>query len=183
MNKHIIIFSLFLSAISCEAQNEVQKRKIDSLAYLSRAKADAILGTFDKIKTAKVLFSISDEFYFVILKESNHFEEYYFHTDSVGDIKVKHNSRTPKKYHKLLIKAFNFCNYKNDFVTRVLNPKESNVNLSYFVLKDEDGRRFGEYSLLVITVPYPIDIQFHSYLLKSLLSEYSNEAKNQIKPN
>ena len=72
---------------------------------------------------------------------------------------------------KLLAKSFNVNSYKSDFVTRVNNPTVDQGNPSYFVLKDVDGKRYGEYSLSVIIKPLPIDKHLYIYLLTTLLKE------------
>ena len=175
--KNIIVILFFLSSITCVAQEETIKKKSDSLSYVSRAKADLILSQFDSIKTEKILYSISDEQYYLILKDGCCYREYYIHTDSAGNIKDQRISKTSKKNKKLLTRAFDLNNYHKEFVTRANNPTVVQGNPSYFVVKDIDGKRYGEYSLSTITVPVPIDKQLYNYLLTKLLKESTKNSK------
>ena len=175
--KNIIVILFFLSSITCVAQEEAIKKKSDSLSYVSRAKADLILSHFDSIKTEKILYSVSDEQYYLILKDGCCYREYYIHTDSAGNIKDQRIAKTSKKNKKLLTRAFNLNNYHNEFVTRAKNPTVVQGNPSYFVVKDIDGKRYGEYSLSTITVPVPIDKQLYNYLLTRLLKESIKNSK------
>lgn len=171
--KNIIVILFFLSSITCIAQEDAIKKKADSLSYVSRAKADLVLSHFDNVRTKKILYSISDEQYYVILKDGCCYKEYYIHTDSAGNIKDQRIVKTSKKSKKLLEKAFNLGNYHTEFITKTDNPTVVQGNPSYFVVKDINGKRYGEYSLSTITVPVPIDKQLYNYLLTRLLKESS----------
>ncbi|MBS1920767.1 MAG: hypothetical protein JST17_10985 [Bacteroidetes bacterium] len=177
--KNIIVISIFfLSSITSIAQGESTKEKADSLSYVSRGKADLVLSHFDSIRTEKMLYSISDEQYYVILKEGCCYKEYYVHTDGSGNIIEQRTVKASKKNKKLLARAFNLVNYHTEFIRKVDNATVDQGNSSYFVLKDVDGKRYGEYSLSVITKPIPIDQQLYTYLLTRLLKESTknNEA-------
>lgn len=39
---------------------------------------------------------------------------------------------------------------------------------SYFVVKDEEGKRYGEFSLSYLTVPSPINRNVYGYLIKKM---------------
>jgi hypothetical protein len=177
MKNIIITLLFFLSSIVSIAQNEALKKKADSLSYVSRAKADLVLSHFDSIKTAKILYSISDKQYYVILRDGCCYKEYYIHTDSAGNVKEQRLTKTSKQNKKLLAKAFDVNSYQKDFITRADNTTAVQGNPSYFVLKNVDGKRYGEYSLSVITVPIPIDKQLYNYLLTRLLKEPTKNNK------
>lgn len=176
--RNVIITSIFfLSSIVCIAQDEILKKKVDSLSHVSRAKADLILSHFDSIRTEKILYTISDEHYYVILKDGCCYKEYYIHTDSTRKIKEERVLRTSKRNKKILAKAFELNRYHKNFITRADNPTVVQGNSSYFVLKDIDGKRYGEYSLSAITVPIPIDKELYNYLFKRLLKESTKSSK------
>ena len=177
MKNIIITLLFFLSSITCIAQDEAVKKKADSLTYASRAKADLVLSHFDSIKTEKILYSISDEHYYVILKDGCCYNEYYIQADSAGKIKDERVVKTSKRNKKLLTKAFVLNGYHENFITRVDNPTADQGNPSYFVVKDVDGKRYGEYALAVITFPIPIDKQLYDYLLIRLLNESTKNIK------
>ncbi len=174
--KNIITILFFLSFITCTAQEEAIKKKADSLSYVSRAKADLVLSHFDSMRTEKILYSISDEHYYIILKDGCCYKEYYIHNDSEGNIINRRSVKTSKK-NKLLAKAFDLDNYHTGFVTKADNPTVVQGNPSYFVVKDIGGKRYGEYSLSTITVPVPIDKQLYNYLLTRLLRESTTNSK------
>ncbi len=178
MKSIIIILMFFLSGSICTAQENALEKKIDSLSKVSRAKADFVLSKFDSIKADKILYSISDEKYYVVFKKGCCYSEYYISVDSVGKVKEKRLVKLNKGNKKLFKKAFELHRYRNEFITRVDNPKEVQGNLSYFVVKDISGKRYGEYWLSVITIPIPIDKQLYSYLLTQLLKESTLNKKS-----
>ena len=169
--KNIITIFFILSSITCIAQDEAIKKKADSLSYASRAKADLVLRYFDTIKGEKLLYSISDKQYYVILNEGCCYKEYYINIDSTGNIIDQRTVKSSKKSKKLLSKAFNLDIYHKEFITKANNPTVVQGNPSYFVVKDMTGKRYGEYSLSTITVPVPIDKKLYNYLLTRLLRE------------
>lgn len=173
-----VVVSLFGFAV-CRTQYPTVKNKADSLSYVSRAKADLVLSHFDNVRTAKILYSISDEQYYVVLKDECCYKEYYIHADSAGNVIEQRLVKSTKQNTRLLQKAFNVRNYLTKFVTKADKPSVVEGNPSYFVLKDIAGKRYGEYSLSVITSPIPIDRQLYSYLLTRLLKESSINGKRQ----
>lgn len=177
MRSIIITLILFLSSIVCIAQDEIIKKKVDSLSNASRIKADLVLSHFDNIKAIKILYSISDERYYVIFKDGCCYKEYYIHTDSGGIVKDKRLVKNSKRDRKFLSRKFELSNYHKEFVTNVDNPTVVQGKHSYFVLKDVNGKSYGEYWLSVITVPIPIDKKLYNYLLTKLLNESTKNVK------
>jgi len=175
--KNIIAILFFLSSITCIAQEETIKKKTDSLSYVSRARADLVLSHFDSMRTEKILYSISDEQYYVILKDVCRYKQYYIHIDSTGNIIDQRTVKTSNKNKKLLARAFNLDNYHTEFITKADNPTVVQGNPSYFVIKNVNGKRYGEYSLSTITVPVPIDKQLYNYLLTGLIKESTKYSK------
>jgi hypothetical protein len=170
--KNIITILFFLSGIKCTAQQAI-KEKSDSLSYTSRVKADLVLSHFDSMRTEKMLYSISDEHYYIILRDGCCYKEFYVNTDIEGKVLHQRTVKISKK-NKLLTKAFDLANYHTEFVTKADKPTVVQGNPSYFVVKDINGKRYGEYSLSVITVPVPIDKQLYQYVLTRLLRESTN---------
>lgn len=175
--KNIIAIFFFLSSITCIAQDEEIKKKIDSLSYANRAKADIVLRYFDSIRAEKVLYSISDKHYYVILKEGHCFKEYYINIDSAGNRIDQRTVKTSRKSKKILEKAFDLDSYHKEFITKANNPTVVQGNPTYFVVKDTESNRYGEFSLSAITVPIPIDKQVYNYLLTRLLRESTKSSK------
>lgn len=180
--KKIIFFSLLLFSLgNCKAQNEVKR---DSLAIISRGKADIILSHFDTIHSTKILYSFLDKDYYVIIQENNGYKEYYISTDSLNNILIfneinkkgyKGNKRKIlkriKEDNNTINKAFNLENYHNGLITLVPNATYINGQPSYFVVIDKSGRRYGEYSLSAMTSPPPIDPNLWIYLLRELSTQ------------
>lgn len=154
---------------------------------ISRAKADVVLSIFNTINSPKILYSVGDRHYYVIIKDTVCYKEYYVSLDSSGALdkirfveKTK-NKKVQKHYEKLLSEAepiFDLSRYHSGFVTKVLSSQRYVGRLSYFVVKDIDGKRYGEYRLPVITAPSPIDVHLLVYLFLKLSSEMSPNSDN-----
>ena len=70
----------------------------------------------------------------------------------------------------ILEDGFNINNYKKGFVTDYVDVLEGKFyicpsNRSYFVLKDGDNNRYGEYFCYNTIVPYHVNIWLRTYLL------------------
>ncbi len=63
-----IVLMLCLSLV-CKAQKD-WKKVSDSIAVINRAKADIVLEQFDTIQTPKLLYSIEDRYYYLIIKDT-----------------------------------------------------------------------------------------------------------------
>lgn len=107
----------------------------------------------------------------MVIKEGCNYKEYYIVTDSSGNIKEKRRLATSKKSKKILSKAFELDGYAKNLTTNI--PKASYVRgkPSYFVVKDEEGNRYGEYRLPVFSLPPPINKKVYSYLVGQLSKE------------
>ena len=92
--------------------------------------------------------------------------------------KNKHLNRKKRKFRKrlealrnaILEDGFNINNYKKGFVTDYVDVLEGKFyicpsNRSYFVLKDGDNNRYGEYFCYNTIVPYHVNIWLRTYLL------------------
>ena len=78
--KYIIVISLLLFSKFCYSQN------LQYADSVSRAKADIVLSHFDNIQVPKLLYSIEDKYYYVLLNEHSCLKEYFVATDSLGNI-------------------------------------------------------------------------------------------------
>lgn len=168
--------------------------KIDSLTSVHRIKADVVLSHFDTIQGKKLLFSLQDKDYYVIIKDSDIISKFYVRIDSVcnlitlcvvkddfGNYCKKYAKYSKRKKHNILacfeddkktIKdAFDLNQYHIGYITRSANEKWTTGIPSYFVIKDIDGRRYGEYSLSSITAPSPINPNLWVYLFKNLTEQ------------
>lgn len=175
MKKIIFIFLILLFSLSnCKAQSGINR---DSLAMVSRKKADIILSHFDTIQSTKILYSLLDKDYYVIIQNNNNYEEYYISTDSLNNIHVfnkidnKENRKRLKEENNTINKAFDLENYHKDLITYIPNATYVGGKPSYFVVKDKNGKRYGEYSLSSMTAPSPIDPNLWVYLLRELLAQ------------
>lgn len=180
-----IILMLCFSLV-CKAQSNFQNLS-DSLGMKSRAKADMVLKYFDTLKTTKILFSIEDRYFYVIMKDTPCYKEYYVALDSLGDVENLHpvkvekknrkQRRQEKQYCELMLKAepvFDLGKYHTDFITMMPNAKKLLGRPSYFVVIDTHGKRYGEYSLLSLTAPLPINTNLWAYLISKLSEEIAN---------
>ncbi|WP_273016016.1 MULTISPECIES: hypothetical protein [Leeuwenhoekiella] len=164
----IFLMLFFLSLISCS-------QKLDRSELISRQSAERIIENTDLAQKVRgssyVLFSISDIFYIVIVEGEKTYEEYYINSEK-GNKLVK--KATYKKSDELLKKMFNSDNYKNEFISFDSEffgsgYELSSGNLTYFVLKNEEGERYGEARLSILIEPNPIDDEVYNYLTQKLL--------------
>lgn len=72
-------------SLVCQAQEDWE-RKSDSTAMVSRAKADAVLQHFDTIQVPKLLYSLDNKDFYLIIKDTLCYKEYYVTLDSLGSI-------------------------------------------------------------------------------------------------
>ncbi|MCW3466295.1 hypothetical protein [Chitinophaga nivalis] len=157
---------VFLSAILsiginiCFAQSN-----IDSI---SRKRADMVLHNFDTLPTSKVLYSILNTFYYVVYPVERGYRELFVKIDSLGMISKTEVVRTAPLQHEVLSKAFNIDNYDQEYITSMPGASEVSGNISYFVLKDVNGKRYGEYCLSALTSPVPINRELYKYLFVEL---------------
>jgi hypothetical protein len=169
--------------------------KIDSLNSVHRIKADIVLSYFDTIQGKKLLYSLQDKDYYIIIEDNNKIAEFIIRIDSVcniisfcvvdaygdymnryGDDYVKYSKRKKRKIlarfeedKKTVKNAFDLNQYHIGYITRWVGAKWTAGIPSYFVIKDVDGRRYGEYSLSSMTAPCPINPDLWIYLIKSLM--------------
>ena len=177
-------------SLVCKAQED-RGNIADSMAMVSRTKADKVLQHFDTIIAPKLLYSLDNKDFYVIIKSNPCYQEYYVALDSLGRIDkmrpVKAETKTRKQrkqqeqYQQLLSEAepiFDLTKYHTDFITKMPDIKYTSGRYSYFVLKDIDGKRYGEYRLSAVTSPLPINASLWAYLIRRL----SDEAYKDNKP-
>lgn len=173
----------------CRAQNDWEKVS-DSLAMVSRTKADVVLKYFDTIKVPKMLYSLEDKYFYLIIKNSPYYEEYYISLDNSDKIKEIHSiksekntkkqRRQQKQYQKLLSEAepiFDLNKYNTNYITKIPDAEFVRGRSSYFVVKDENGKRYGEFCLPSFTLPVPLDGKLYGYLVRRLSDEIEKVIK------
>ena len=179
---------LLVSISYCNAQCENQygtgsMGAMESLLS-SREKADRLLELFRE-NVPKVLYSLEDCYYYLIIKAFPRNKEYYIALDSLGEIRVLYvlaertKTAKQKKYEKLLLEAgpiFEPAYYKK--VSQSLETRTALGRSSYFVMKDANGKRFGEYCLSALTIALPINQALWIYLINRLSEEISKDTKN-----
>lgn len=176
----------------CVAQDDWQKVS-DSMAMISRVKSDVVLEHFETNKAPKILYSIEDKYFYIIIKDSPCYKEYFVVLNDLNEIKevrfikyetnTKKQRRQQKQYKKLLSKAepiFDFNKYNIDYITKMPNAEYVRGRSSYFVVKDEDGKRYGEYLLPALTTPLPINANLWVYLVRRLSDEMAKKHINKV---
>jgi uncharacterized protein YpmB len=174
MRNVLIIIILLFSEFCCAQQ-------INFADSLSRAKADIVLSQFDSLQVPKLLFSLEDRYYYVLCFESSILKEYFITADSIGKVKsvelIEENAHTKKqkkqlaKDKKLLneLNPFDLSKYQNRYITEVPNATYFTFGkLSYFVIKDTNQTRFGEFHISMPIKPPPIDLNLWAYLIRKL---------------
>jgi len=169
-------------SIVCKAQDNNWEKVSDSLAMISRAKADEVFTYFDTIRASKLLYSLEDRYFYLIINDTPCYKEYYIILDSSAKVNIhpidtreenKKQRKQQKRYHKLLAEAepFNLSKYHTNYITNIPDAKFVRGKPSYFVVKNINGKRYGEYSLAAFTLPLPIDGKLAGYLMKRLSDE------------
>lgn len=178
-----IVLLVSISYCNAQCENQYGAGSMESLLS-SRKKADRLLELFRE-NVPKVLYSLEDCYFYLIIKASPHNKEYYIALDSLGQIRVLYvlaertKTAKQKKYEKQLLQAgpiFEPTYYKN--VSQRLETRTASGRPSYFVMKDANGRRFGEYCLSALTIPLPINQALWIYLINRLSEEISKDTKN-----
>lgn len=170
--------------------------------YISRGKADYLLSRFDSIQGKRILYSLQDKYYYLIIQQDSIYKEYAVKTDSIGNVlilvKIDHNQEIEKLSRKKFLskkkrrlleflkegrntirEAFDTSQYKREFITNMPNASHAEGYPSYFVMKDEYNNRYGEYSLFSFTVPCPIKMQLWVYLIRECTAQiYLVEQRN-----
>ncbi len=191
MRKIVIVCFILGIACFCFAQND-WKRISDSLSLESRAKADIVLSMFDTLYGKKILYSLQDRYYYVVFQLQNSYKECVIEIDSIcnvvnieeldsnkkiKDLKTKRGySKNGRKLLKRLEEdrqtirdAFDISQYSTEFITSMPNATFIAGVPSYFVMKDENDKRYGEYSLSSMTFPCPINPILWIYLNRKLM--------------
>ncbi len=185
-----ICFTICITCF-CYSQSE-WKSMYDSLGLESRVKADIVLSKLDTTLGKKILYSLQDRDYLIIFKQDSCYKEYVLKVDSVcnvlaikeidNDEKIKKLkakrflSKSNRKLLKCLLEdkqtikdAFDTSQYSTGFITSMPDATWVAGVPSYFVMKDEKNKRYGEYSLSSITTPCPINPDLWAYLIRKLL--------------
>lgn len=161
----IIILSLLLSKF-CYSQN------MQCADSVSRAKADIVLSYFDSIQVSKLLYSIEDKYFYVLLNENPFLKEYVISMDSLGNISNMKESRKLTRQDKKLLKKiapFDLAKYNTIYITKSSNTENFTFErLAYFVVKDDNGKRFGEFRSFMPTTTAPIDLKLWAYIVRKL---------------
>lgn len=184
-----LVFLLVYFSLACKAQSDWEKAS-DSSAMISRANADKVLSYFDTLRMPKLLYSLEDRYYYLIVKDTPCYKEYYIETDSLGDVVQSHSLNDKKiigkkqkkqaeQNQKLLCERtpFNLNQYHSNYITRMPEATYISGKPTYFVVKDIDGKRYGEYHLSAITMPSLIDKKLWGYLLRRLSEEAAKNNK------
>lgn len=174
--KHLTVILLLLLSKFCYSQG------LQYADSVSRAKADIILSHFDSIQVPKLLYSIEDKYYYVLLNRHSYLQEYSVATDSLGNItnvrligeniNTKEEKKSVERDKKLLKKLdlFDLSKYNTSYITEVSNDSYLTFGrLSYFVIKDNSGNRYGEFRLFMpVKQPAPIDLRLWGYISRKL---------------
>ena len=181
-----IVLLVSISYCNAQCENQYGTGSMGAMESLlsSREKADRLLELFRE-NVPKVLYSLEDCYYYLIIKAFPRNKEYYIALDSLGEIRVLYvlaertKTAKQKKYEKLLLEAgpiFEPAYYKK--VSQSLETRTALGRSSYFVMKDANGKRFGEYCLSALTIALPINQALWIYLINRLSEEIYKDTKN-----
>ena len=169
-----LIYSIILLVCYSFVSN-AQNPTFDSILINSRLKADIVLKYFDTIKTPKLIYSLEDKYFYLIIKDTV-YKEYYVDINDLGkinkmylistEIKSRKQKKKHKEYQKLLSKAepiFDLSKYSKKTISSMPNAKVISGKPSYFVLRSVEGERYGEFgnvSEVLIEFTMPAKVEF-----------------------
>lgn len=159
--KKISVLILLLLPLFCFSQDE--STSLDFSAYHSRAKADSVLEAIENHHSLKMLYSVRNTEYYIIVKKDNIYEEFFIVAKEIKDLKIT-RLKGEKHKRRMFRRIFELKKYHTDLITKMPNAKFIQGDLSYFVVKDKNGNRFGEFSLPFLTVPSPIDKKIYAFI-------------------
>lgn len=173
--------------------NAQSDRKVgnDSTILGSRIKANVVLSKLDTIYEKKILYSLLDRDYYIIIQTGEHYNEYIARIDSLCSITIFKKVENDKDFERLKAKkaltrkdrkrlkqlvedrqtisdAFNTSQYSVISITSSHSATYITGVPSYFVMKDEDDKIHCEYSLSSIITPCPINPYLWAYLIKKI---------------
>ncbi|GMQ31698.1 hypothetical protein [Algoriphagus confluentis] len=142
----------------------------------SRKIADSLINDHlqKEIKDKKhVLLLVDNEKMVIVIKNSDSFKEFYLNKNT-GII----NETILLPSDPIINKMFDKSIYKKGFTTFdseffKFGYEISSGSITYFVFKDEVGRRYGEAKLSVFIKPNPVDTDVYAYFVNRLMF-YSN---------
>lgn len=184
MKKNICFIFLLCCSSYCIAQNK-WKEISDSLKIVSRDKAEIVLSHFDTIPGRKMLYSLLDKDYYIIISSKDStYREFYVSTDSLfvinefreinthltnrnykSKFKKRKELKRLKEECETIIKAFHICDCKSDSIYKGEATYISGVS-SYFILIDENKKKCQEHRFYSFTSPPPIDPHLLIYFLR-----------------
>lgn len=171
--KIVCLIFIFLNCSDIYSSQTIGEQ-LDSVALISRERADVVLSSFNYPSSYKLLYSINDRDFWVIVKKETLFKEYYVRLDESDEILFTRPVKSRRKDFNLLTRAFALEMYHSNFITSLPDAKFIHGHPSYFVIKDCNGTRYGEYSLSSLTLPTPINTDVYLYLIRRL-TEQRNE--------
>ena len=161
----------------------------------SRERADTVLAMFDYIKEAKLLFSINNSYFYIIIDDPVNYKEVYvffrnnkinrihFIKNKYGIIKTKYEKELLyyRKNHLSKTNPFNFEQYHSGFLTDI-NAATAYLGHNYgqpayFVVKDKYGNRYGEVGLYSFVFGKNMDRNLIWYLNMRLGTEMFKKRK------
>lgn len=168
--KLIISYVALFSFIFCNGQNQNHYERVDKLlTYFFK----------DDVSNNKIMFTIDDKFYLLIIEKKDAYEHYYFQVDTITDKKPEVKQIILFKPNDLLEKAFNTNNYHTGYIDYFSDFYKDGVefkigNPTYFVFIDKNGQKFGEAELSTTVTPNPIDKKVYDYLVKIMIEMMSD---------
>jgi hypothetical protein len=157
--------------------------------FLCRERADSVLSVLDYIKETKLLFSVNNQYFYIIIDDTLNYKEIfisfknekinhcYFIKNKYGLIKSKYEKQLMSDRKNLLSNAnpFDLKQYHNEFITDLDKAisyfGHSYGQPAYFVIKDTSGNRYGEIGLYSFVFGKNMNVNLIWYLNFRLWAE------------
>ena len=166
--KNIVIILLLCISEFCYSQN------LQYADSMSRAKADIVLSHFDSIHVSKLLYSIDDKYFYILLNVDLCCKEYIVIADSLGSIVKMEGPNKLSRHDKKLLKnlaPFDLTKYNTNYITESSNVMDFTFGqLAYFVIKCNDGTRWGEFHSFMPIQTATIDLKLWAYINRKLFA-------------
>ena len=157
----------------------VSQRELSGFYLESRQKADSVYSKIIERETKSnnpyLLISSNNQFYLVVLDRDSHYTMVHCEFNQNGAIDIQ-KVINQEKSNTILNRAFDTSGYHTGFISFDSEFFKDGYEIAYgsptyFVLKNSEGKRFGESVLSVLVKPNPIDPEVYGYLFSALINQ------------
>ncbi|MFV0290629.1 MAG: hypothetical protein ACK5IJ_06995 [Mangrovibacterium sp.] len=146
---------------------------INDRANAYRIRADNVFSEFKVFDSSRLLYikELSEKDLYscyaaIEIKAKDEYVEFFLILDSLGVVRKVFYVKNTEESKKYLQKLFLLKKYHKKYVKSVPNATNEIGPVTYFAIKDSSDNRYGEFCLLQLTEPNPIDYRLYVYLIE-----------------